>query len=143
MIPGIRKKLEEKKLRITPQRLAVYEAVTLLKNHPTADMVTGKVRKMHPNISVATVYKILDMLVENGLVRRVRTEDDAMRYDADTASHHHLYCSTTKRIEDFYDEELNDIIAAYFLEKGISGFDIEDIRLQIIGKFSLSEGNFH
>jgi Fur family transcriptional regulator, peroxide stress response regulator len=141
MVPDIRKRLEEKNLRITPQRLAVYEAVMFLKNHPSADMVSNHVRKVHPNISVATVYKILDTLVENGLMRRVKTEDDVMRYDADTASHHHLYCSTTKKIEDYYDEELNDILTSYFHEKGISGFDIEDIRLQIIGKFSQSRRN--
>jgi Fur family peroxide stress response transcriptional regulator len=58
-----------------------------------------------------------------------------MRYDAFLESHHHLYCSDSDRIEDYLDNELNKILENYFEKKRIPGFKIEDIKLQIIGKF--------
>jgi len=50
-------------------------------------------------------------------------------------NHHHLYCSESDRIEDYVDDDLNTMIEEYFKQKKISGFQIEDIKLQIIGKF--------
>jgi Fur family peroxide stress response transcriptional regulator len=49
--------------------------------------------------------------------------------------HHHLYSSESDRIEDYQDDELNDIIQKHFENKEIPGFVIDDIKLQIIGKF--------
>ncbi len=132
---GIRKKLAEKGLRVTPQRLLVFEAIINLKTHPTADNIVEYVRKNHPNIAVGTVYKVLETLVEHNLISRVKTENDVMRYDGVTDYHHHLYCSESDRIEDYSDENLQKIIYDYFNKNDIPGFEIEDIRLQIIGKF--------
>jgi Fur family peroxide stress response transcriptional regulator len=128
-------KLNEKGLKVTPQRIAILEAITGMDNHPTAENIMDYIRKNHPNISTATVYKVLDALVDSGLVKRVKTEKDIMRYDAFLESHHHLYCSQSERIEDYVDEELNKLIAGYFENKVIPGFAIEDIKLQINGKF--------
>ena len=50
-------------------------------------------------------------------------------------SHHHLYCSESDRIKDYNDIKLNEMLAKYFEKKGIPDFKIEDIKLQIIGKF--------
>ncbi len=58
-----------------------------------------------------------------------------MRYDAITEKHHHLYSAESDRIEDYFDPELNEIIDNYFKKKGIPDFEIEDIKLQVIGKF--------
>jgi Fur family peroxide stress response transcriptional regulator len=58
-----------------------------------------------------------------------------MRYDAVMESHHHLYCSESDRIEDYKDNELNELLEKYFEKKKIPDFKIEDIKLQIIGKF--------
>jgi len=70
------------------------------------------------------------------MIKKVKTEKDIMRYDAILEKHHHLYCSESERIEDFYDEELNQLIDDYFKNKDIPNFKIEDIKLQIIGKFT-------
>lgn len=129
------KRLIEKGLKVTPQRIAILEAIIKLCNHPTAENIIEYIRKNHPNIATATVYKVLDALVENGLIQKVKTENDIMRYDAVLDSHHHLYCSESDRIEDYYNDELNGLLDKYFEEKGIPGFKIEDIKLQIIGKF--------
>jgi Fur family peroxide stress response transcriptional regulator len=132
-------KLIERGLRVTPQRIAILYAIIKLNNHPTAENIIEYIRKNHPNISVATVYKVLDALVENGLIRKVKTEKDIMRYDAVMESHHHIYCSDSDRIEDYLDNELNEMLEMYFEKKKIPDFKIEDIKLQIIGKYTKPE----
>lgn len=129
-------KLTENKLKVTPQRLAVLEAILKLNNHPTAENIIDFIRKAHPNISTGTVYKVLDILTGKNIIKRVKTDKDVMRYDGIMEKHHHLYCAESDRIEDFIDEELNNLIENYFKKKKIPNFKIEDIKLQIIGKFT-------
>lgn len=131
----ILEKLKEKGLKITPQRIAVYESVLKLKNHPTAENVTEFIRQDNPNVSVGTVYKVLDTLVKTGLLKKIKSERDIVRYDSVLSNHHHLYCSETDRIEDYEDEKLDEIIRDYFKAKNIKNFKIQDIKLEITGKF--------
>ena len=135
-VDEIRIKLIEKGLKVTPQRVSILEAIIKLNNHPTADSIIDYVRKKQPNIATATVYKVLDALVENGLVQKVNTDKDIMRYEVVIEKHHHLYSAESDRIEDYFDEELNELIGRYFEKKGIPDFEIADIKLQIIGKFT-------
>ncbi len=130
----IRQKLKQKGLRVTPQRIAIYEAVVKINNHPTAENIIDHIKTNHPNISTGTVYKVLDSLVENNLLKKVKTEKGLMRYDADISHHHHLYCTETDRIEDYKDEHLDKLISKYFEKKSIKDFRIQDIKLQITGK---------
>jgi Fur family transcriptional regulator, peroxide stress response regulator len=132
----IRFKLNEKGLKITPQRIVILEAIAALRNHPTAENIIDHVRKKHPNIATATVYKVLDTLEENELIVRVKTEKGIMRYDAIVEKHHHLYSAGSDRIEDYFDTELNELIDDYFKRRGIPDFKIDNIKLQIIGKFT-------
>jgi Fur family transcriptional regulator, peroxide stress response regulator len=131
----IKNMLSEAGLRITPQRLIVLEAVHKLNNHPTADQIMAYIRQKHPNIATGTVYKVLDILDEKGLIRKVKTESDFMRYDAVLEKHHHMYCADSERIEDYFDAALDELLEDYFDKKGIQNFKIEDIKLQLIGKF--------
>lgn len=134
-IAEVRNRLMEKGLRITPQRLAIYEAILKLNNHPTADDISAHIKLDHPNIATGTVYKVLESLVENGLIKKVKTERDVMRYDAILENHHHLYDAGSDRIADYYNNEINELLAEYFRKNGIPDFEIGDIKLQIIGKF--------
>lgn len=128
-------KLKEKKLRITPQRIAIFEAISILKNHPTADEILTYIQKNHSNISVGTVYKVLESLVTNNLIEKVKTDNDVMRYDSILSKHHHLYCSATEKIEDYENVELDEILKNYFKKKKIKNFNIKDIKLQLTGTF--------
>jgi Fur family transcriptional regulator, peroxide stress response regulator len=128
-------KLNEKGLKVTPQRIAILEAIVKLNNHPTAENIIEYIRTNHPNIATATVYKVLDALISSGLIIKVKTERDIMRYDAIVESHHHIYCSDSDRIEDYFDNELNELLKKYFEKKKIPDFKIEDIKLQIIGRY--------
>ncbi len=131
-----RDKLKEKGLKVTPQRVAIYEAIVKLNNHPAAENVIDYIKKNHPNISIGTVYKVLDSLVEKSLLKKVKTEKDIMRYDAVITNHHHLYCAETDRIEDYGDDKLNTLINNYFKKNKIKNFKVQDIKLQITGQFN-------
>jgi Fur family transcriptional regulator, peroxide stress response regulator len=133
-INKIRQKLIDKGLKVTPQRIAILESVLKLNNHPTADQILEYIRKNNPNISTATVYKVLDALVDSGLIETVKTDRDIKRYDAITTSHHHIYFHDSEDIQDYEDEELNELLKRYFERKEIPGIQIEDIKLQIIGR---------
>jgi len=135
LITECKNKLIAKGLRVTPQRLSIFGAIIKLNNHPTADDVIVFIKKNHPNIATGTVYKVLDSLVENGLVKKVKTEKDIMRYDAVMENHHHLYCSESDKIADYYNEEIIELLSDYFKKHEIPDFEIGDIKLQIIGKF--------
>ncbi len=131
-----RARLKEKGLRITPQRLAVFEAVDKLQDHPTADEVSQFIRKKYPDIALGTVYRTLETLSEKSILRRVKTDSGLLRYDAVHDDHHHIYCSNCDRIEDYYDGELTAMLNDYFRKKSIPDFIIEDIKLQIVGRFT-------
>ncbi len=128
-------KLKQKGMRITPQRVAVFQTVCKLNNHPAAENIINSIKKNHPYISVGTIYKVLDSLVENNLLEKVKTENGTMRYDPILSKHHHLYCEETERIEDYEDGELDEVINEYFRKKEIKDFQIKDIKLQITGTF--------
>ncbi len=132
---NIIQQLKQNKLRVTPQRVAIFEAISRLNNHPTAENIISYLHKEHPYITVGTVYKVLDSLVESKLIARVKTGNSTMRYDPVLSSHHHLYCSESDRIEDYEDGELDEIIHTYFRNKQIANFQIRDIKLQITGNF--------
>ncbi len=132
----ISQKLKDAGLRITPQRHAILEAVYTLGNHPSAEKVIDYIRQSHPGIATGTVYNVLDAMVESGLVKRVKTDKDAMRYDGEMKQHHHIYCTKSERIEDYYDEELDELLQSYFRKKDLQNFEIQDIILQIKGNFN-------
>jgi Fur family peroxide stress response transcriptional regulator len=113
--------------------MAIFEALVILNNHPTTDQVLDFIRNNHPHISPATVYKVLDVLLDKKLVKTVKTDKDVKRYDAIMESHHHLYYADSDKIVDYIDEDLNELLRTYFEKKIIPGFIIEDIKLQIVG----------
>jgi len=127
--------LAQNGLKVTPQRIAVLDALIKIHEHPSADLIIDYIKKNHPNIAIGTVYKTLETFVEKGIVKKVKTEQDVMRYDTIMEKHHHLYCAESNRIEDYYDEELNQLLEIYFEKKEIDNFRIEDIKLQIVGTF--------
>ncbi|TKG89841.1 transcriptional repressor [Puteibacter caeruleilacunae] len=135
-IEQIRNKLSEKGLKVTPQRIAILDAIYRIGSHPTADIIIEYIRRSNPNIASGTVYKVLDTLIENKLVKRVTTDRDVMRYDGNMEKHHHLYCVECDVIEDYVDDELDELLKNYFENKNIKGFHIKEFVLQIKGTFN-------
>ncbi len=137
----IRDTLLKNGLKITPQRIVVMEALHKLKDHPTTECIIDFIKQNHPNIATGTIYKILETFVEKKIIQKVKTDKDIMRYDAVKENHHHLYCAKSDRIEDFFDEDLDQLIAQYFEKKKIKDFRIDEIKLQILGVFNEKRKN--
>ena len=134
-IEFLKVKLREKGLKVTPKRISILEAIIELQNHPTAEEIIRFIRNQNLNIATATVYKALDILVAKKVINKVETEKNIIRYDTITELHHHLISSESDIIIDYQDEEINKILKKYFKKNKIRDFDIEEIKLQIIGKF--------
>jgi Fur family transcriptional regulator, peroxide stress response regulator len=128
--------LTENGLKVTPQRIAILEVVLSLENHPDAETVIDYIRLNYPHVSIGTVYQTLTTLVKKGIISKVKTQNEHMRYDPVKDNHHHLYCSESERIEDFFDKDLDDILLKYLKNKKIPNFKIEEIKLQLVGKFT-------
>ena len=96
-------------LKITPQRMAVYEALIESKEHPSADVLFRKVRKIFPNISLDTVNRTLLTLAEIGTASIVEGSGDVKRFDGNLKSHQHFKCIKCKRIIDFYHKPFDNI----------------------------------
>ena len=133
-VQEIAKSISISGLKVTPQRVAVMQALEKL-NHPRAEEIYKEVSTSMPGLSPTTVYNVLDVLVSKGIVKKVKTESGIMRYDAVQDHHHHMYCMKSDRVEDYFDPELDKILQAHFEKKRIEGFKIEDIKLQLMGKF--------
>jgi Fur family peroxide stress response transcriptional regulator len=134
-INDIKNRLVEKGLKVTPQRMSILEAIYTLNNHPKAENIIEYIRQEHPNIATGTVYKVLETLADNGLIKKVTTDKDVMRYDGRMENHHHLYCTECDIIKDYKDEELDKLLKKYFENKKLPGFKIKEIVLQIKGEF--------
>lgn len=87
-------------LKVTPQRVAVYAMLASVESHPSPEDVYAAIRRELPSVSLATIYKILDLFHAHGFIRRVSTERQVARYDARLEVHHHLICSKCGRIQD-------------------------------------------
>ena len=79
-------------LRMTPQRQAVLEALADCGGHPTAAEIYARVQQYGPGLAYATVYNVLNALVERGLIVQLHVDDGASRYDLRTDHHDHALC---------------------------------------------------
>ncbi len=136
---SLRSILEEAGLRCTPQRLAVYDHLTRAEHHPTAEDIYHAVRAAMPRISLATVYKALDALVEAGVAARLPAGvgDAGARYDARRDPHYHFRCLRTGAVHDLpthFDPDLvaklDPELAAYLSRQG---FRVTGYRLELVG----------
>ena len=97
--------------RMTRQRRVIFDAVASRKNHPSADEVYTIVRREIPNISLATVYRNLEVLSSEGLIKKVEFPSSPRRYDCVLEGHYHFNCVSCGRIVDvpqYKPKELED-----------------------------------
>lgn len=104
-----KEKCKEHHLRVTPQRIVIYQELLKTKDHPSIDMVFQRVKKILPTISFDTVYRTVSTFAEVGIIEIVAGYSGVRRFDADTSLHHHFICLRCCRIIDFWDETLNKL----------------------------------
>lgn len=90
----------EKKLKLTPQRIAVYKYLQSTMEHPSAETIYKALQPEYPTMSLATVYKALKTLVEVGLVSEINVGEGNFRYDGNSSCHPHIQCMSCGRVDD-------------------------------------------
>jgi Fur family ferric uptake transcriptional regulator len=99
---AIRKELNRRGRRMTPQRAAILEVLRSDKTHPTAEDVYTAVQALIPKISLGTVYRNLQVLVDEGYAIRLQAPGGSSRFDGDVSDHHHIVCRECGRMDDVY-----------------------------------------
>ena len=113
------KRLQERGLRPTPQRLAVYEYLLSHQTHPTADTIYEAVLAQYPSFSRTTIYNSVKALMDAGLVRVVTIDPLEQHFDGNPADHGHCRCERCGQLLDF--EMPEDLLAALVPE----GFSVQ------------------
>lgn len=133
-IEDIRQIFSSGGIKVTPQRIAVYQALMQLK-HPCAEEIVEEVHKTFPTITVSTVYNVLEFFCEKKLIAKLRTSAGKMRYENHPHSHHHIYDEEKDVLIDYYDDELNKLLKDYFRKKQFPDWEISDCQLHLSGKY--------
>ena len=128
---ALRKKLEGAGASFTEQRAAVFEYLSRVEHHPTADEVFLAVRSELPRISLATVYKNLEALVACGAASKLTFGDGAARYDIRVDHHYHSRCLICGRIRDLEPSASKELKR---LVKAPAGFKVEGYRIEALGR---------
>ncbi|MEN6414121.1 MAG: Fur family transcriptional regulator [Veillonellales bacterium] len=108
--------LRDKGFKVTPQRLAIYNVLAGTKSHPSVEMIFNQLQPLYPTMSLATVYKTIEILKTIGLVQALNVGEDSFRYDANASSHPHICCIQCGRVDD------------------LDGIDAEEFIGQVAGK---------
>ena len=87
-------------IRMTQSRKAILSALGRTRAHPTADEVYSLVRAELPKVSLGTVYRNLDLLAKEGLIRALAMAGEQRRYDGVLDEHHHIRCEVCGRVDD-------------------------------------------
>jgi Fe2+ or Zn2+ uptake regulation protein len=72
---------------------AVLEIVRSSHSHPTAQQVYETVRNVRPRIGLATVYRVLHQLTEQGYIKEIGPSEEGCRYDGHVSRHDHAVCT--------------------------------------------------
>jgi Fur family peroxide stress response transcriptional regulator len=109
-IASIIQTLRSKGYKATPQRIAICKFALLSREHPSVQKIYSEVRKTHPTVSLATVYKTLQILRESGLIQELDFPCDRTSYDPYLEPHINLVCSRCGRIQDLDDPIAQELI---------------------------------
>jgi Fur family peroxide stress response transcriptional regulator len=96
-------------LRVTPQRVAIYRELLRTDEHPSAEVLCRRVRRLLPSVSLDTVNRTLLTLAEIGAAFVVEGSGEPKRFDAGPGSHQHFKCVKCKRIVDFRHKPFDNI----------------------------------
>ena len=89
-----------KTLKYSRQRESIKTCLMGRKDHPTADALYTSIREQFPNISLGTVYRNLNLLVDLGEIRKLSCGDGTDHFDYDTSPHYHFVCKECGKIMD-------------------------------------------
>jgi len=112
------------------QRAAILTVLRNTTSHPSAEWIYEEVKKIVPNIGLATVYRNLRLLKEAGEVAEMHVFSDTARFDACTRDHYHFFCERCGSVTDL-DEPIDNTLEARIA--GNTGLIITRHRLELGG----------
>lgn len=115
--------------KVTPQRLAVYDAIDHNMTHPNAESIYQQLQPQYPSMSLATVYKTMEIFAKIGVVKILQCGEDAHRYDYNTSQHAHIRCVKCNRVIDVDIDESQLIAQA----EAQTGFSVSGVSLSFLG----------
>ena len=100
--------LKKENMRLTEQRLLIWEQINKSKKHLDVEEIFSQLRKKGSNVSRATIYRTLDVLVKNNLIRKMDLGEGHSLYEPKIQDEHHdhMICEDTGKIIEFFNEEL-------------------------------------
>ncbi len=117
-------------LRMTNQREIILSELKKSRQHLTADELYDRVKKDMPRISLATVYRNLEILSEAGLIGKLEISGRQKRFDYDVSEHDHIYCAVCHRVDNL-DIDRQGLHAREI--KAVKGYRVSGYRLEIVG----------
>ncbi len=120
--------LKEYDLKVTPQRVAIVEEL-YKHGHMNIDDLYKNLLKKFPSISLATIYKNINAMVEKIFLNEVKLPDTKSVYELIKEEHSHLVCSSCGKVEDI-------IIDTSILQNSIStktNFKVENTEVIFSG----------
>lgn len=110
--------MSEKTRKYSRKREAIRELLMSTQSHPTAEWIFSQLKTEIPDLSLATVYRNLSEMKQNGEIQSVAFWGGKERFDGNTAKHSHFVCDNCGRIDDFHfirhDEKLDKEAQAHF-----------------------------
>jgi len=125
--------LKQRDYKLTPQRRAVLKVLSSSQEHLTPAEIYERVRQEHPGIGLVTIYRLLQILTELGLICEVHAGGNCHRYliRRQPEHHHHLICSGCGAVVDFTDCDLGELGKRLSRE---TGFEIKTHLLEFFGR---------
>jgi Fur family peroxide stress response transcriptional regulator len=117
-------------IAVTHQRQVLYEVMQTMQGHPSPEEVYARVKKKVPAISLATVYKNINLFVESGVFRKMSLHHGSVRVEMNEQPHHHVVCSKCRKITDIGEKELGFVAWRNRLP---DGFLVERYAVDVIG----------
>ena len=111
LLNRFKESLKKEGLKYTPQRTAVLEEIIKDKGHRESEEIYLALKKRGQPVSRATVYRTMDILVNNGFARKMNLGDGRARYESKVNSphHDHLVCMDCGLIVEFMDQKIEDL----------------------------------
>lgn len=117
-------------LKVTPQRKVVYEVMSELRHAAIDDIIKG-VQAKDSEMTVSTIYRILDAFCKARLLSVVfHPGVGKSYYDITVKEHHHIF--EGQHILDYKDDGLTEMIRKYLKERNFAAADISEIQVQLI-----------
>ena len=112
--------LQNEKLKLTSQRLAIFDEVIYGKKHRECEEICNSLKQKKNNVSRATVYRTLDILIKYDFVRKMDIGDGRIRYESKIGHphHDHMICVETGKIIEFVSDEIGTVQDQIAKEKG-------------------------